>query len=198
MSLKYMKVPFPCSISKEYLDELIVETKKNLNELNRTIYDGIKPSSGAYAFFHHVGHALARVEDIEKIVNRLFDEVHALVYLYTEESKNIPKNWPAGIPYSESVQKIMKKSDQVNGLAQLDVESLYVFGQVLLDQWSLIAVAIGNIDIKKIHPFVELVNYLEKDSNSGLKIVWDKYKTKMLWLHTTEEMWREDFDMYKS
>jgi hypothetical protein len=188
-----MQAPIPYSIKKESLETLVKKSEESLQRLSKTVLDGLKPPSGAYAFFNHTSHALSRVRDIEKIIQRMFDEVRSLAMLSIEENRTLPKESLAGTQYPESVQAIMKKSSEINGLAQLDMESLYIFGQILLDQWSLLAIAVNDAPLKKIHPFVELLNYFETDSNSSLKIIWDKYKNQMLWLHYQVRFYRNRF-----
>ena len=191
--VKEPQIPIPYSISKNQLDSLLVECEQSLRILEKTVHDGFKPPPGAYAFFNHIAHALSRVSDLKKILDRLFLEVHSLVVLHAQQQKSLPKDWPCGVPFPESVQEIYKKHDQVNGLAQLDSESLYIFGQILLDQWSLLAIAVGNIPLKKVHPFVELVNYLEANPDNLLKPIWDEYSNQMFWLHFQVRFYRNRF-----
>lgn len=186
-------VPFPYPISKDQLDSLLEKCEQSLHALEKTVHEGLKPQPGAYAFFHHVAHALSRVNDLKKILDRLFSEVHSLVFLHAQQEKCLPKNWPSGVPFPESVQEIHRRHDRVNGLAQLDSESLYIFGQILLDQWSLLAIAVANIPVKKVHPFVELIAYLEENPDCLLKPIWDKYSSRMLWLHFQVRFYRNRF-----
>ena len=188
-----MEIPIPYAIKKEDLDELIKKCEESIHQLSKTVLDGLKPPSGAYAFFNNTSYALSRVGDIKKIIHRMFNEVWALAFLSLKEQRATPKNWPAGVPYPEKVQLIMRKSGEVNGLAQLDMECLYIFGQTLLDCWSLLAIAIGNIQLKKIHPFVELINYFEEKPENSLKIIWEKFKPRMLWLHYQVRFYRNRF-----
>lgn len=187
------QVPILYPINKEYIQKLLKSSEENLQLLSKTVWDGLKPPAGPYAFFHHISHALTRIKDIQKITDRLFHEIRTLVFLSIKEQSVTPKNWPAGVPYSESVQKIVRKSGEVDGYAQLDVESLYIFGQILLDQWSLLAIAVGNLSLKGVHPFRELINYFEDNPDGILKPLWDEYKSRMLWLYYQVRFYRNRF-----
>jgi len=188
-----MLMPIPYLITKEDLEALIKKSEDNIQLLSKTVLDGLKPPAGAYVFFNHTSHALSRIKDIEKIIHRMLNEVRTLAILSIEEQRLMPKNWPAGIPFPNNVQEVMKKSREVNSLAQLDMESLYIFGQILLDQWSLLAIAVGNIPLKKVHPFVELVIYLEDNPKNNLQSIWEKHSTIMLWLHYQVRFYRNRF-----
>jgi hypothetical protein len=92
----------------------------------------------------------------------------------------------------------MHKEDEVNGYMQLDMESFYIFGGILLDQWALQAIAVGNIklskkDVQNVNPFVDLLVFFEDGNKSILDPVWNKLKSEMLWLHYQMRFYRNRF-----
>jgi len=190
------KVPFKHSISKKELDELADNAEKNIKQLSKTVLEGLKLPAGAYAFFNHNAHALSRLEDCRKILDRLYSQRYLLVELAVKRNQIEPKDWPAGTPYPDNVQKIMKQEHEINGLTQLDMESFYIFGGILLDQWAIQAISVANISLKKIHPFIELLNFFENENNSLLDEIWDKLRKEMLWLHYQLRFYRNRFIVY--
>jgi len=193
-----MKVPFRHSISRGELDRIAELAEKNLRELSDIVLKGLKPPAGAYAFFNHSSHALSRLGDCKKILKRLYRERYDLVELAILQDRAMPNDWPAGTPYPEEVQKIMRKEAELNGLMQLDFESLYIFGGILLDQWALQAIAVGNIPLKKkgaqgLNPFIDLLLFLENGNKSVLDSLWESLKSKMLWLHYHMRFYRNRF-----
>lgn len=187
------EVPFKHPISKKELDVLPEQVDKNLRELSNIVLKGLRPPSGAYAFFNHNAHALARLSDCRKILNRLYRQRYALAELAVKRAQIEPKNWPAGIPYPKNVKQIMKREGEINGYMQLDLESLYIFGGILLDQWSIQAIAVGNLSLNKNYPFVELLKFFEKGNKSLLDQIWHELKKEMLWLHYQLRFYRNRF-----
>ena len=190
------EIPIRHSISKERLDELVDEAKSNLQRLSKIVMDGLHPPAGAYAFFNHNVHAMSRVEDCKRILDRMYKQIHALVYLALEGRKY--RSWPAGTPYPEAAQKIFRREDEINKYTQQDLESLYMFGGMLLDQWAIQAIAVGNLPIgkkdpQKMHPFVDLVKFFENDNKSRLDVIWNDLKEEMLWLHYQLRFYRNRF-----
>ena len=159
---------------------------------------GLTPPAGAYAFFHHSGHALARLGDCRKIISRLYRQRQLLVELAIERQKIEPANWPAGTAYPQEVQEIMKKDGEISGYMQLDFESFYIFGGILLDQWALQVIAIGNLPIKKknkqdLNPFTDLIVFYEGGYKSIVDRIWKINKDKLLWLHYQMRFYRNRF-----
>lgn len=188
-----VEVPFKHPISKKEIDDLVDRVEKNIRELSKIVLEGLKPPSGAYAFFNHNAHALSRLEDCRKILGRLYRQRYLLVELAVKREEIEPKDWPAGTPYPENVQQIMKQEDKINGLTQLDMESFYIFGGILLDQWSIQTISVGSLSLKKKHPFVELLEFFEDENKSLLDNVWAKLKKEMLWLHYQLRFYRNRF-----
>ena len=192
--LRIVQIPLSRNpISKSELDDLINQSEKNLHALSSVVLKGLKPPSGAYAFFNHNAHALSRVQDCKRILNRLFRQRYTLTELEVKRRQIEPDNWLAGVPYPENVQKIMRQEDEVNGYMQLDFETFYILGSIMLDQWSIQAIAVGNLPLKKRYPFVELLNFLEEDNENILKPLWNKLKKEMLWLHYQLRFYRNRF-----
>lgn len=190
------ELPFKHQISKQELDTLREQAEKNLKELSRIVSDGLKPPPGAYAFFNHSSHALSRLSDCKKILNRIYQQIYALVFLAIKSKR--AESWPAGTPYPEELQKIFRKEDEINGYTQLDLETFYVFGGVLLDQWALQAIAVGNLSIKKQNlqkqnPFFELIRFFEDGNKSILDPIWNRLSEEMLWLHYQMRFYRNRF-----
>jgi hypothetical protein len=164
-----------------------------LKQLSKTVYEGRKPPSGAYAFFSHNAHAMSALQDCGRILTRLFSGRASLTELAHQEQRIRPKEWPAGVPYPEEVGRVMNRSQQVTEFMKLDLESLYVFGGVLLDQWALQAIAIGNIPCEKQHPFREVVDFLDRNPNATLAPLWAALKDDALWLYYQLRFYRNRF-----
>ena len=72
----------------------------------------------------------------------------------------------------------MKEDGVLTECMKLDLESLYMFGMILLDQWALQSISVGNLALQKKHPFTELVYYFDNGNESILAPIWDQLKEK--------------------
>lgn len=167
--------------------------EKNLHKLSKTILDGLKPPAGPYGFFHHSAHSLERLQDCHRIIKRLFANRTKLTKLARQQNANMPRDWPVGKSYPDEVQKVFKQEGEINAYMKQDLETLYIFGGILLDQLSLQAIAIANLDLPKKHPFVELVGFFESGQTSILNPIWKQLKEKILWLHYQLRFYRNRF-----
>lgn len=169
------------------------ECEKNLRQLSKLIFEGIKPAPGAYSFFHHNSHSIERLQDCHRILNRLFTGREKLTKLAYLHKKIMPSNPLPGVPFPKRVQKIIELENELNSYMKQDLESLYMFGGILLDQWSLQAITIANLNLQKVHPFVELINFFESGKSSILNPIWDQLKESILWLHYQLRFYRNRF-----
>lgn len=169
------------------------KAEKNLHALSKTILDGLKPPAGPYGFFHHSAHSLERLQDCHRIIKRLFAGRGRITELARQQNVIMPKDWPAGKPYPEEVQKVMRQEDEINAYMKQDLETFYMFGGILLDQLSLQAIAIANLSLPKKYPFVELVGFFESGQTSILDPIWKKLKEQILWLHYQLRFYRNRF-----
>ena len=105
----------------------------------------------------------------------------------------MPRDWPPGTPFPEPVSTIMRRSQTATEFMKLDLECLYIFGGILLDQWALQAIAIGNVHCRKQYPFRELVDHLDGRENTKLQSVWQVTRNDMLWLYYQLRFYRNRF-----
>jgi hypothetical protein len=165
------------------IEVLLQRALDALKTLSKTVLDGRKPPGGAYAFFSHNAHAGSTTQDCGRILGRMRAGRIRLTELANMEDRLSLVDSPPQTPIPENMQAIMHEEHDATELMKLDFESLYMFGGILLDQWSLLAIAIGNISCKKVHPFPELVNFLESNEGHPLASVWTKTKSDMSWLY---------------
>jgi hypothetical protein len=165
-----------------------------LQRLSKVVYEGRKPPPGTYAFFSHNAHAYTALQDCGRILSRLVSQRTLLTRLSYEERKLTPPDgWEPGKPLPEDVSKVMNREQEIAEYMKLDLESLYVFGGVLLDQWALQAIAIGNIPCPKKYPFRELVDFLDENPSTKLAPFWEAVKDDALWLYYQLRFYRNRF-----
>ena len=149
------------------LTRLRESAAQNLHCLTKTVLDALKPPPGPYAFFYHASGSLGRLQDCHFILGRLF----------------------AGRSRLNALAVHQAATNQM----RLDFESLYLFGGILLDQWSLLAISVGRLSLPKKYPFTELVDFLERGQRSVIQPLWMELKATILWLHYQVRFYRNRF-----
>lgn len=174
--------------------KLASEAEEALKEWSKTVLDGLKPEPGPYAFFSHNAHALERVRDMHRVLERLYEERIRLRVLDEQEYAIMPRDWPGGVPFPPEIQEIMKENHKLNEHVKMDFESLYMFANILLDQWSLcVAYAAGLPHPEKFN-FLGIVQTLEEPEYNGtLKALWGQSAGEMLWLNGQIRFYRNRF-----
>ena len=178
------------------------DAEKMLHQLSKTVSGGSKPHPGPYAFFNHSAQALERLKDCDRIVKRLFHEREKLTQLGYSEKSLYPEDWPPGKPFPDEVQKLMKEKGELTEYMKQDMETLYIFGGMLFDQWALLVFYIAGVSQpgeKYQHPFHHLVTEFEKEDKSRIRPVnriypiWTNFKSGMLWLDYQIRFYRNRF-----
>jgi hypothetical protein len=174
--------------------KLVSDAEEALKGWSSTVLETKRPKPGPYAFFSHNAHALERLWDVLRILERLYDERIKLRVLDEQELSIMPKDWPPNTPFPSKVHEFMKKTHNVNEHLKMDFEALYMFGNVLLDQWALcLAYAIA-LDNPEDYNFNTLVRLLESEDYDGsLKEMWQVCGPQMLWLDCQIRFYRNRF-----
>lgn len=178
------------------------DAEKTLHQLSKTVLEGLKPRPGPYGFFHHIAQALERSKDCDRIAKRLFHERKRLTPLAYSEELVRPKDWPLSKAFPDDVQEVIKQKSELTEYMKQDMETLYIFGGMLLDQWALLALYIAGVrqpGKKCQHPFHDLVTEFENGDKTRVPAVgriypiWTSFKSGMLWLNYQIRFYRNRF-----
>ena len=176
------------------MKKLAEEAEKSLQAWSKLILDELKPTPGPYAFFNHNAHALERVKDVHRILERLYEERTRLRILDEQEDAIRPAQWPGGTPFPPEVQQVMQQANEVNELVKMYFESLYMFGNMLLDQWSLCVAYSAGLSKPEKFNFLGIVQLFEGPKDRGsLSPLWDEFGPTMLWLNGQMRFYRNRF-----
>jgi hypothetical protein len=189
-------VRFP--ISEDELNTLADSARDELQALSKVVLEGRRPPPGAYAFFHHSSHTLARLKDCQLILKRLFEQRRLLTTLawqhrHIREREEAEKN-----PGPRQALDSERLEAETVEYMQLDFESLYLFGGTLLDQWAYQAIAVGGVPFnerQREKPFISLLDYLEvgKGQDGPLAVLWKTCGNSMIWIHSYLRVYRNTF-----
>jgi len=177
---------------------LAKQAEDSLLAFSKEVIGAINPPPGPYALFNHNAHAYERLRDVQRCLDRLYDQRIKLLELDHLHSL-VSGNWPTNTPYPVEVQEMMKDNHTVGECMKMDFEALYLFGNILLDQWSLMAAYSCGLQRPEDHSFFRMVAFLEKSydkstsEDTPLKELWGKLKGQMLWLNGQVRFYRNKF-----
>lgn len=163
----------------------VEQALKNYGLLSDKILALTAPSPGSYALFTLNAQVLERMRDVSIILARLLENGKLLRELSLRDDILRPKK---RIRYGKLPAKrllaVRQKSHEVNQQMKLDMESLFIFGNLLLDQWARVISYLVGSNQPEDCDFVKLVNYLQsKTGDKGvLQPMWDNHSKDMLWL----------------
>jgi hypothetical protein len=127
------EVPIKIQILQQMCEDIL----KAQQLLNKKIHELIQIKPGSYKLFHHHAHLLERIKDVEVVLERLGQNRKRLTELAIKEEKLRPKKIRPGKPFSKKLQIVLRESDHVKQQMKLDLESLYIYGNLVLDQWAI-------------------------------------------------------------
>jgi hypothetical protein len=175
--------------------KLLEHAEKLLQEGSRPILELLKPPAGAYALFHHESFVQERVADVRFLLVRMLAERKRLGHA-AREGFRLRQLLPTAAPGLEGAQRRndRRESHLLHAL-RLDFESLYVFGAILLDQWSLFAGYLAGVPKPEAMTFIRLAQLLETSPqpHPALLTVAASCKSDVRWLQLQMRTFRNRF-----
>lgn len=171
---------------------IIDVAEKTIEGQNKLIKLAIEKNIANPRLNYHHSYLIERLKDFQTIMRRLGESRKKITELNIKRNNCEPKRHRHTI--SKKVQKIMKEQNELTNLMRLDLENLYVFGKILLDQWAFV---IGNL-IQYEEPnefnFERLGCLISANKQEGaLKEIWDKHRKDIFWLYYQVKGFRNYF-----
>lgn len=190
--VKAAKIIYLCDKSIEKLK--IVE--KKLVEL--------KTQKKPAAIFYHVGYLMERIKDVQRIMMRMATVRKELTDLQIKIHSMTPAKFIPGKPYPKRLQAVNRRNDFLREQMRQDMESLFIYGNLLLDQWSYVISYIAGYEVPKDNREIEggmkdlhfagLLNLLQAKEYAGeLSEFWKLHKKDIIWLNFHLRAYRNIF-----
>lgn len=170
------------------------ESHKKLEMLNKQVHFERKIKPGPYRLFYHHGLLVERIKDLRIVLGRLGKNRKRITDLAIMENKYKPKNIRPGRPPSKRIQKINRESGDLREKMKLDMETLYIYSNLALDQWAhMVWLLIGSKGGEK-YPFRQLTMRLQKKSDKGpLNEFSTRHLEDAVWVFYQIRMFRNVF-----
>lgn len=190
--VKAAKIIYFCDKS---IDKLRIVEKKLV---------GMRTPGKPAGVFYHIGYLMERIKDVQRIMMRMALARKDLTDLQIKMHSMTPSKVIAGKPYSKRLQVVHRRSDNLREQMRQDMESLFIYGNFLLDQWSYIISYIAGYEVpkdqkeissgKKDLNFAGLLNLLQAKTYAGeLRQFWSLHKKDIIWLNFHLRAYRNIF-----
>lgn len=187
-----MLLPVPVNVS--IILQLADRALENQQLINKTMHELMTITPGPNALFHHHAHLTERIKDVKTIVKRLGKNRKEITDLSIKENVLRPNKIIPGRPYSKRLQAVMSKHHELTEQMKLDMESLYVFGNLLLDQYSYMIAYLVSINRPNSFSFQRLYDEMSSKKEKGpLLLLWDKHRKDIYWLYYQLRSYRNIF-----
>lgn len=193
--------PIPVKAAKIiYMCDKSIEKLKVVEKKLVTMRTQKKPS----AIFYHIGYLFERIKDVQRIMMRMATTRKELTDLQIQMHSMTPTKVIPGKPFSKSLQKVSKRNDFLREQMRQDMESLFIYGNLLLDQWSYVISYVAGYEVPKDKKEIEggkkdlhfsgLLNLLQAKEYSGeLMDFWNIHKRDIVWLNFHLRAYRNIF-----
>lgn len=134
-------------------------------------------------FYSQNAYVYERIIDVRLIFTRLAKNRQLLNMLREKDQRLRPKKQIYKKTLSKKLQIVVDRYHDVHHQMRLDMESLFIFGNLLLEHWArLILYFIGELPGEHLD-FVQFMNRMQKKGDKGLlQPLWDNQRKDMLWL----------------
>jgi hypothetical protein len=156
------------------------------------------------AIFYHIGYLIERINDVQRIMMRMALARKELTDLEIKQHALTPVKIIPRKPYPKRLQAVSRRSNNLREQMRQDMESLLIYGNLLLDQWSYIISYIAGYEVpkdrkeiadgKKDLHFAGLLDLLQAKGYSGeLLLFWNLHKKDIIWLNFHLRSYRNVF-----
>ncbi len=156
------------------------------------------------AVFYHIGYLIERINDVQRIMMRMALARKELTNLEIKLHFMTPAKVVPGKPYPKRLQLVNKRSNNLREQMRQDMESLFIYGNLLLDQWSYVIGYVAGYEVpkdqkeilsgKKDLNFAGLLNLLQAKEYTGeLAQFWNLHKKDIIWLNFHLRAYRNIF-----
>lgn len=174
-----MVVLWPPSSMVDAVMPTIEQALKNHKLLTDKMFELTAVSPGPYALFHHNSNAVERMLDIKLIITRIAENRKLITKLHLKEDTLRGETEVD----SQQFQEVWQKKEVVHHHMRLDMESLFLFGNLLLEQWTYVILYLVGEKDPGTFDFAKLMTKLQGRGDKGLlQSLWDNHHDDMLWL----------------
>jgi hypothetical protein len=169
----------------------------SLRELEAKLIAVGQPAPGPYAIMYHLSFLRERIDDLIVILGRLGETRQRLKDLAIKENALFAgRKHKPGKPLPKVLQKVINDKHKLKytQLMRLDIESMYIFGNIGLDQFAIAASYIAGVQDPNACTFHKLVESLWVTEYSGpLTALWTSSERDLVWLYFQLGFYRNQF-----
>lgn len=181
---------YPIPVKAAKIIYLCDKSIEKLRDVEKKLV-GIRTPGKPAAVFYHISYLMERIKDVQRIMMRMAIARKDITDLQIKIHSMTPTKIIPGKPYPKRLQIVNKRSDDLREQMRQDMESLFIYGNLLLDQWSYIISYIGGYEVpkdrkeiengkKELH-FAGLLDLLQAKGYTGeLVQLWNSHKKDII------------------
>ncbi len=189
--VRNMMNPIPVKAAK--IIYLCDKSINKLRDIEKKLVDIRTPGKPA-AVFYHIGYLMERIKDVQRIMMRMALARKELTDLEIKMQSMTPVKINPEKPYPKRLRLTNMRSSNLREQMRQDMESLFIYGNLLLDQWSYIISYVAGYEVpptkndeskEKPHlNFAGLLSLLQaKEYKGELTDFWNTHKKDIIWLN---------------
>lgn len=152
------------------------------HDFGKLILDLTLPPAGPYALFYHHGLLVERLENLQILIGRIGKARYRSTELAYREDRYRSLKADLGCSDSKRLSALLRESAELTKQMCLDAESLYIFANLTLDQWSFVlAYSLGLAEPTK-YRYAFLVDQLQGATTPAK---WHRFRDA----HLTDAIW---------
>lgn len=160
---------------------------EKLRKLEQKLNEQKGTQEGPFAIFYHVGYMMERIKDVKIILVRMAIARKSITDLHIQENALRPKKIIPEKPYPKRLQMVNRRTAELREQMKQDMESLFIYGNLLLDQWSYLIGRIAGYEVPK-NPrmqsefyFQDLLKlFSDQETIKELKTFWGTHKREVV------------------
>lgn len=194
---------YPIPVKAAKIIYLCDKSIDKLRDLEKKLV-GLRKLGKPAAVFYHIGYLMERINDVQRIMMRMALTRKELTDLQIKTNSLAPVKITPGKPYPKRLQVVYRRNDNLRNQMRQDMESLFIYGNLLLDQWSYVISYIAGYEVPKDKKeidsgkidlnFAGLLNLLQAKRYKGeLAQFWSTHKKDIIWLNFHLRAYRNIF-----
>ena len=177
------KLLSPLPIKSARVVFLCDQSLEKIKVLEKKINDNKGQQKGPFTIFYHLSYMIERLKDIKRIMLRMAITRKQITSLHILENSIRPQKIKPGKPYPKTLNNLLNRISELTEQMKQDMESLYIYGNLLLDQWSYLIGYIAGYEVPErtrregelsFRNFADL--FADENTKKELKNFWKTHK----------------------
>jgi hypothetical protein len=191
---RILEMIYPISVESKQIIENYRIIHKQFNSLSSCFSGLVQDRKCSENTNYHNSYLVKRIDDMNVIIERLSKSNKKLTELHIREHAIFSFEKEKEKYKSNKFQAMRRKGSGLNNRMRLDLETLYIVGNLVLDQWAFVTAHLVGMKIQDKFGYGKFYHELRQNkSNNRLAIIWENHKDDIIWLYYNIREFRNKF-----